>query len=121
VFHWVRPTLRLRYAVRVDRGTGIDERDELPVYYGAGAAATLEWNPGRRRHWGRHAQSALVVTAAPRGVWSPDDDRARFGWRAGAGWAFGRAVVGAGASQVIGLDDAPVLEVWLVVRPVSTD
>jgi hypothetical protein len=119
VFHWLRPTLRLRYQLRFDRGAELVDGDVDVIYYGIGGGASLEWNPGAG-HFGRHSKSALVLAALPRAVWAPDR-AAQFGWRASVGWGFGRLVVAAGGTQIVGEDRLPGLEVWLAIRPVATD
>jgi hypothetical protein len=119
IFHWLTPTLRLRYQLGFDRGAELEAGDVGAIYYGVGGGASLEWNPGRRRHFGRHARSALVVTVLPRVVLAPD--RSQFGWRASIGWGIGRLIVAAGASQIVGEDRVPGLEVWFAIRPVPTD
>jgi hypothetical protein len=119
VFRWLRPTLRVRYQLGFDRGAELADDEFAAIYYGAGIGASLEWNPGARRHFGRHPNSALVVSVLPRVVWGHDDPR--FGWRASVGWGFGRVVLGAGGTQILGEDSAPGLEVWLTIRPFPTD
>jgi hypothetical protein len=119
VFHWLRQTLRLRYQLGFDRGAELVDGDVDEIYYGMGGGASLEWNPGRRRHFGRHPQSALVLAALPRVVVA--SDRTQFGWRASVGWAFGRLILAAGGTQIVGEDRLPGVEVWLSIRPFPTD
>jgi hypothetical protein len=119
IFQWLSPKLRLRYQLGFDRGTELEAGDVGAIYYGIGGGASLEWNPGRRRHFGRHPRSALVLAALPRVVLA--SDRAQFGWRASVGWAFGRLTVAAGGTQIVGEDKLPGVEVWLSIRPFPTD
>lgn len=114
VFHWVTPTLRLRYQLTFDRGVTF----AASHYYGAGGGASIEWSP-RRWYYGRHPSSGLAFTLLPRVVFGSERDTA-FGLRATLGWELGAIGVGIGATQIFGDDSRPGVEAWFGMR-VPTD
>jgi len=118
-FHWISPVLRMRYQLGVDRG-GDFAGTTTQVYYGVGGGASLEWNPGERRHYGRHPNSALFAIVQPRVILGEGRDTAA-GWRASVGWELGPMMIGVGATQIVGDDRVPGVEAWFGIRPIPTD
>lgn len=117
LFRWLSPHWRFRLGGTGDYGARF--AGDEPDYFGVSPSMQIDWNPGRRQHYGRYPRNAITFVASPRLILSASDGRPTFGWRAGIGYSRKDISLLIGTTQIPSEETVPVFELSLVYQAMT--